>query len=146
MPRGINAMINLDTLLVDFNKIIDMPELPQNVRKKKLTREISAVELISRKSPNGNVILPWVGTNTDLLSTVTALHGHVDREDTIDVDDSDKLGGTDDFFAEALRKSIRSGSRTSNSSITASTKSDQPYASSNLLNIIIPMRSHSAQL
>ena len=47
-----------------------MPELPQNVRKKKVTREISAVELIA-KSPNGNVILPWVAKNTGLLSSVT---------------------------------------------------------------------------
>ena len=47
-----------------------MPELPQNMRRKKSEPVVSSGDIIS-KSPNGKVVLPWVSTTQDLRSSVT---------------------------------------------------------------------------
>ena len=126
---------------------------------------LSAVELI-RNSPNGNVILPWVAAaaNSDLLSPgaiCPSIHveSHVtDESATCSVydtagDSGERSSSTDycsdsadDFFAEAMRRSARSSIRSSTSSLSPSTKSEQPTSTPNLLHILDPARSHSAQL
>jgi hypothetical protein len=65
-------MINLNTLLVDFNKIVEIPELPQEQRKKKVTRELSAVDIMSSKSTNGAVVIPWIAENANIFTPVLA--------------------------------------------------------------------------
>ena len=47
-----------------------MPELPQNIRRKKSEPAVNSGDIIS-KSPNGKVVLPWVSTTQDLRSSVT---------------------------------------------------------------------------
>ncbi|CAG5111708.1 Oidioi.mRNA.OKI2018_I69.chr2.g5986.t1.cds [Oikopleura dioica] len=133
LPRTISAMPELTSLLVDYNKILDMPELPKGIRKRCRPIKLETAEEIISKSPGkATVFLPWVksvGSFHESFVRSPAEERIQERSNSIELElqkpaeeeikgdillaEEDKfeaetpLSDTSDFFTEAMERSQR---------------------------------------